>query len=117
MLAPVVSDRDEVVLESIACGAGGDGGDPELRADGVDHGAAELGLVGEVPVERGRLHAELTGQASDRQRRGTFGVHQGDRPLDDVLAGQPGAPPAGSPARRLPLTGRGWPAKLGVIDQ
>ena len=98
MLAPVVADRDEVVHETVARAAGRDGGDPQLRADGLHDAAAELGLVGEVPVERGGLHAELTRQAADRQRRGALGVHQGDRPLHDLVPGEPGTPTARSPA-------------------
>ena len=69
--------------------------DLELLADGAHDLAAQLVLVGEVPVEGGRLDAELPGQAAEGEGRRALGVHERDRLLDDLFPGEPGAAPPG----------------------
>ena len=73
--------------------------DLELLADGAHHLAAQLVLVGEVPVQGGRLDTELPGQSAQGERPGPSASIERDRLLDDLVPGEAGAPTAGRDAR------------------
>jgi len=96
----VRAHRVQVVFQPSTRRAARGAGDLELLADRPHDLTAQLTLVGEVPVERRRLHAQLRGQAAEGERPRAFGVHQPHGLLDDLLPGEAGAPPAGAPSER-----------------
>src|SRR5947208_16961117 len=98
MCAPVVAHGVEVVLQPSAGRAACRGADLESCADGAYDLAAQVVLVGEVPVERGRLDPELAGQPAQGERLRPVDVHERDRLLNDVLAGQARTPAPRTPA-------------------
>ena len=61
-----------------------------LAVDGVEHQLEQLGLAGDVAVERHRADAEAFGDPPHRRRLEPFGVGQLDRRGDDPLDGQAG---------------------------
>src|SRR3954447_19176530 len=97
----MVANGVEVVFATPPGRAPRGAGDFEPLADGAHDLPAQLVLVGEVPVEGGRLDAQLPGEPAEGERRRALGVHECDRLLDDLVRAEPGALPPGTAAGRV----------------